>query len=101
MLLFLDNLGGGELLVIMVFVLFFFGSKKVPDLARGLGRASREFKDAMNGVQREIEESMKTTPVAKKEIPEAEKPLPEEINVPADQKIEISGTPPSNSVSRP
>lgn len=100
MLLFLDNLGGGELLVILVFVLFFFGSKKVPDLARGLGRASREFKDAMNGVQREIEESMKTPPVAKKEIPEAEKPLPEEINVSADQKSEISGTPPSNSVSR-
>ncbi|HNR49610.1 MAG TPA: twin-arginine translocase TatA/TatE family subunit [Bacteroidia bacterium] len=101
MLLFLDNLGGGELLVILVFVLFFFGSKKVPDLARGLGRASREFKDAMNGVQREIEESMKTPPVAKKEISEAEKPLPEEINVPTDQKSEISGTPPSNSVSRP
>jgi len=60
MLLFLDNLGGGELLVIMVFVLFFFGSKKVPDLARGLGRASREFKDAMNGVQREIENSVST-----------------------------------------
>lgn len=60
MLLFLDNLGGGELLVIMVFVLFFFGSKKVPDLARGLGRASREFKDAMNGVQREIENSVNT-----------------------------------------
>lgn len=60
MLLFLDNLGGGELLVIMVFVLFFFGSKKVPDLARGLGRASREFKDAMNGVQREIANSVNT-----------------------------------------
>ncbi len=59
-LLFLDNLGGGELLLVMVFVLFFFGSKKVPDLARGLGRASREFKDAMNGVQREIENSVST-----------------------------------------
>ena len=62
MLLILDNLGGDELSVIMVFVLFFFGSKKVPDLARGLGRASREFKDAMNGVQREIEQSMLTPP---------------------------------------
>ena len=71
MLLFLDNLGGGELLVIMVFVLFFFGSKKVPDLARGLGRASREFKDAMSGVQREIENSVSTDvkkPYSKSEI---------------------------------
>lgn len=83
------------------FLYFSFLVKKVPDLARGLGRASREFKDAMNGVQREIEESMKTPPVAKKEISETEKPLPEEINVPTDQKSEISGTPPSNSVSRP
>lgn len=80
MLLFLDNLGGGELLVIMVFVLFFFGSKKVPDLARGLGRASREFKDAMNGVQREIENSVST---------ESKKPEP---------KPEISVETPKNEV---
>lgn len=62
MLLFLDNLGGGEILVIMLFILFFFGSKKIPDIAKGMGRASREFKDAMSGVQREIEDSMKTPP---------------------------------------
>lgn len=72
--LFLDNLGGGEILVIMLFILFFFGSKKIPDLARGMGRASREFKDAMSGVQREIEGSMKTPPVIeeKKENPTEE-----------------------------
>ncbi|MBS1763959.1 MAG: twin-arginine translocase TatA/TatE family subunit [Bacteroidetes bacterium] len=101
MLLFLDNLGGGELLVIMVFVLFFFGSKKVPDLARGLGRASREFKDAMNGVQREIEQSMKPAVPPQKAVTEAEKPLPEEINVPEDQKTEISDNTPSNLTSTP
>lgn len=84
-ILFLDNLGGGELLLIMVFILFFFGSKKIPDLARGLGRASREFKDAMGGVQREIEDSMKTPPAKEKK----EKPadgLPE--NTPLDQKTD-------------
>ncbi len=76
MLLFLDNLGGGELLVIMVFVLFFFGSKKVPDLARGLGRASREFKDAMNGVQREIENSVSTDVKKPNTKPEISQPPP-------------------------
>ncbi|HMR45934.1 MAG TPA: twin-arginine translocase TatA/TatE family subunit [Bacteroidia bacterium] len=87
MLLFLDNLGGGELLVIMVFVLFFFGSKKVPDLARGLGRASREFKDAMNGVQREIEQSMQTPPPSPQQPPKTiEKPDTPENNGGIDEK---------------
>jgi sec-independent protein translocase protein TatA len=54
MLLFL-NLGGGEIIMIMLFVLLFFGADKIPELARGLGRGMREFKDAANEIQREIE----------------------------------------------
>jgi sec-independent protein translocase protein TatA len=54
MLLFL-NLGGGEIIIIMLFVLMFFGADKIPELARGLGRGMREFKDAANEIQREIE----------------------------------------------
>ena len=57
-LLFL-NLGGGEVTVIVLVILLFFGSKKIPELARGLGRGMREFKDATQGIQREIEESSK------------------------------------------
>ena len=53
MLLFL-NLGAGEIILISFFVLLFFGSKQIPDLMRGLGRATREFKDAMNGIEREV-----------------------------------------------
>jgi sec-independent protein translocase protein TatA len=48
------NLGGGEILVIALFVLMFFGSKQIPELMRGLGRATREFKDAMGGIEREV-----------------------------------------------
>ncbi len=51
------NLGGGEIFVIMVVILLFFGSKRIPDLARGLGKGMREFKDAMNTVQKDIEDS--------------------------------------------
>lgn len=58
-LLFLESLGGGELLVIFLFVLVFFGSKNIPGLARGLGKAMREFKDAVNGVQSEINQGMR------------------------------------------
>jgi len=60
-LLFL-NLGGGEIFLVMLVVLLFFGSDKIPELARGLGKGIREFKNATSGVQREIEESMKEVP---------------------------------------
>jgi sec-independent protein translocase protein TatA len=53
-ILFLD-VSGGELLVVLLFVLLFFGSKGVPDVARTMGRALRQFRDASAEVQREIE----------------------------------------------
>lgn len=53
-LLFLD-VSGGELLVILLFVLLFFGSNGVPEVARTMGRALRQFRDATAEVQREIE----------------------------------------------
>ncbi|MCC6769047.1 MAG: twin-arginine translocase TatA/TatE family subunit [Bacteroidia bacterium] len=57
-LLFFD-IGGGELFVIMLFVLIFFGADKIPDLARGLGKGIREFKDASTGIRRELEKETK------------------------------------------
>jgi sec-independent protein translocase protein TatA len=65
------NLGGGEIFIIMVVILLFFGSKRIPDLARGLGKGMREFKDAMSGVQRDIEDSIK---------PEDKKPIDKKNN---------------------
>lgn len=70
-LLFL-NFGGGEIVIVLLVVLLFFGSKKIPELARGLGRGMREFKDATSGVQREIEESMKEVP--RKTVPKPKQP---------------------------
>lgn len=57
-ILFLESIGGGELMVIILFILMFFGSKKIPELARGLGKSMREMKDAVNGVQSDIRQSM-------------------------------------------
>ena len=50
----LFDISGGEFLVIMLFVLIFFGAKGVPDIARGAGRFLRQVRDASSEVQREI-----------------------------------------------
>ncbi len=57
-ILFLESIGTGELILILLFVLFFFGSKKVPELARGLGKGMREMKDAMQGIQKDIHDGI-------------------------------------------
>ena len=69
-LLFLNSLGGGEIFLILIVVLLFFGSNKIPELARGLGRVMREFKDAASGIQREIENSSSGMKDSIKEVEE-------------------------------
>ena len=55
------NLGGGEIFVILLVVLLFFGSKRIPELAKGLGKGMREFKDAMSGIENEVRNASKET----------------------------------------
>jgi len=54
MLLFI---GGPEIIVVLLFIVMFFGSKKIPELAKGLGKAMREVKDASNDIKKEIKNS--------------------------------------------
>lgn len=49
------DVSGGEFLVILLVILMFFGSKNIPDLARGLGKGYRQLKDASNSIKREIQ----------------------------------------------
>lgn len=44
--------GYGQLLIIVLVVILLFGGKKIPEVMRGLGRGVREFKDALNGEER-------------------------------------------------
>ena len=53
--LFAFNLGGPEMIFIFIAILLLFGAKKIPELARGLGKGIREFKDATKEVKDEIE----------------------------------------------
>jgi sec-independent protein translocase protein TatA len=54
-----ENIGGTELLVILLVVFIFFGPKKMPELGKNLGKGLREFKNAMRGIQKDIEQSTK------------------------------------------
>jgi sec-independent protein translocase protein TatA len=53
------GMGPQELILILLIVVIFFGAKKIPELARGLGKGIREFKDASKEVQNEIKEGLK------------------------------------------
>ena len=50
------SIGMPELLIILLVVLLLFGAKKLPELARGLGKGIREFKDATKHVENEFRE---------------------------------------------
>ena len=58
-LLFLGSLGGSEIILILFIILLFFGAKKLPELARGLGKGIKEFKDATKDVKENIEKATK------------------------------------------
>ncbi len=49
-----ENIGFGELLLIVVVIMIFFGPKKIPDFAKSLGKGIAEFRKAMRDVQSEI-----------------------------------------------
>jgi len=65
-------ISGQEILIIALVVLLLFGSKKIPEMARGLGKGLREFKKAADDIKREINES---APEVKKEINELGKDI--------------------------
>lgn len=76
-LLFL-NIGTPEMILIVFVALMLFGGDKLPEIAKGLGKGIRDFKDASEGVKRELHNQInnfeeKNTPVV---APEPDKDLP-------------------------
>lgn len=66
---FLQNIGAWEWVIIALVVLLLFGGKKLPELARGLARGLRIFKEELNGTKKSIEEPPKDDDAAKKDEP--------------------------------
>jgi sec-independent protein translocase protein TatA len=66
--LFLNDISTGEVLIILVFILMFFGSKSIPNMARTFGRTLRQIRDATDDIKRDIRNS---TSGIEKEITDA------------------------------
>ena len=89
------GIGFQEMLIILVVVLIFFGPKRLPDLAKSLGKGIAEFKKASEEVRKGIEDAVK-------EESEAETPKPPDDlssygKAPGSAPAPASGTPPDNA----
>jgi sec-independent protein translocase protein TatA len=58
------NLGAGEIILILLVILILFGAKKIPELARGIGKGMSEFKKGL----KDVEDEIKTTDSESKKI---------------------------------
>lgn len=58
--MFISMPGMGEWLVIALVILIFFGAKKIPELARGIGQGLSEFRKATSEIQKEIDKGEKS-----------------------------------------
>ena len=56
--LFLNSISTGEVIIILIFILIFFGSKNIPGMARSLGKGLRQLRDATDDIKRDIRSSV-------------------------------------------
>ncbi|MCX2739064.1 twin-arginine translocase TatA/TatE family subunit [Pontibacter anaerobius] len=61
MLLFIGGLCGTEVVLIILAIVLLFGAKRIPELAKGLGRGIREFKDATKEIKNDLKDSAEAT----------------------------------------
>ena len=55
-LLFIGNIGTGEIILIALVVLLLWGGKKIPELMKGLGKGVKSFKEGMNEIEKDIKD---------------------------------------------
>lgn len=102
-LLFLNSVGGFELIFILLAVLMLFGAKSIPSLAKTLGKGMREIKTASNEIKRDIQNStleMRKDLNANNPLTDIKKMIEEEPQTPKDFKKddpETSLKPPEDS----
>ena len=67
------GLGGQELLLILLIILLLFGAKKLPELAKGLGKGMKEFKKAQTEIEDEFNKAMSDPPEKKEKESSSDK----------------------------
>ena len=72
----MGGLQGPELMLILVLILIFFGAKKLPELAKGLGQGIKEFKKATKDVQQDLHQAMEEDSAASAPPRKAAEPAP-------------------------
>ncbi len=78
------NLAGPDLIVILLIILVLFGAKKLPELARGMGQAVKEFQKAKDEFGDELNKAAKTDPAAPSpNVQQAQATVPRVENAPA------------------
>ena len=82
---FLPNLGGPDLIIILLIILVLFGAKKLPELAKGMGSAIKEFQKAKDEFNDELHTAGKNEPA---------KP---DVRTPADTIPRIENSPPASA----
>ncbi|WP_078349617.1 Sec-independent protein translocase subunit TatA/TatB [Mucilaginibacter pedocola] len=72
------NIGTGEMILIIFAALMLFGGEKLPEIARGLGKGIRDFKDASDDVKREINNQINNYEDKKSELKKSLEDKPKE-----------------------
>ncbi|ACF12798.1 twin-arginine translocation protein, TatA/E family subunit [Chloroherpeton thalassium ATCC 35110] len=78
------GLGGQELIVILLIILLFFGAKKLPELAKGLGKGLNEFKKAQAGLEEEFNKAVEAPKTGSDDLSERVK------NMSDDEKAKLA-----------
>lgn len=86
-----ENIGWGELVLIIIVIIVFFGPKRIPDIAQSIGKGIREFRKAMKDVQDEVTKSVNEEPKPKPAEPkQVQSPAPnQELKSESQSKTEV------------
>jgi sec-independent protein translocase protein TatA len=70
----MGSFGPLEIILIFLVVLLIFGAKRIPEIARGIGKGIREFKDATNEISQELESEAQSRQVNQPQAPQQGQP---------------------------
>jgi sec-independent protein translocase protein TatA len=80
------SFGGTELIIALVIILLLFGAKRIPELARSLGKGTREFRKGFSEDPEESKEIRSESTEGNKEMPPEENPRSQETSVQTGQQ---------------